>query len=220
MRNFSAVVRAATSCTNTRVARSLPSIASAHWCEILISWARAARELIPTTAKPAKHADTKMRTLPSCSIRRRSRRKSCPGVGLVSVLRRSPSFEAPAMATNGRRSDAAARAGTCAGVDSLTVAFSARRCTGSERTGRLLQEFQFLRGRGSPQNGVAVRETAKSVDDRAVDFGPLGELGVIEARHQFDAASLRSTILCMFEGEIEEHALLFYQPPIKTACNG
>src|SRR5262249_20055414 len=65
-----------------------------------------------------------------------------------------------------------------------------------------------------------MRETAKSVDDLLVVRGPFGELGVIEARHQFDAASLRSAILRMFEWEIEEHALGFAEPSIETAGNG
>src|SRR5262245_56073169 len=91
---------------------------------------------------------------------------------------------------------------------------------GSEGTARLLQELQFLGGRSSLQDGVAMWETAKSVDDRPVGFGPFAELGIIEARHQCDAASLRLAILRMFEGEIEEHALVFREPPIKAARNG
>src|SRR5262249_32529043 len=91
---------------------------------------------------------------------------------------------------------------------------------GSERTAGLLQEFQFLPGRRSPQYGVAMRETAKSVDDPLVGRGPFGELGVIEARHQLHAASLRSSILRMLAREIEEHAFGFADPPIETARDG
>src|SRR5215470_15640572 len=41
MRNLSPAARASTSCTNTRAARSRPSMPSLHWCEILISCAEA-----------------------------------------------------------------------------------------------------------------------------------------------------------------------------------
>src|SRR5262245_60528255 len=65
-----------------------------------------------------------------------------------------------------------------------------------------------------------MRETAKSVDDRPMRHGPCGELGVIEACHQRDAASLRWAILRVFEREIEKRALGFGEPPIKTARDG
>src|SRR6516162_11011596 len=65
-----------------------------------------------------------------------------------------------------------------------------------------------------------MRETAKSVDDPLVGHGPFGKLGVIEARHQLDAASLHSSIFRMFEGEIEKRAFGFAEPLIESTRNG
>jgi hypothetical protein len=65
----------------------------------------------------------------------------------------------------------------------------------SEGAARLFEKLRFLWGRGSSKYAIAMREAAKSVNDRPVSFRPPALLRITEARHQCDPAGLRLAIL-------------------------